>query len=331
MSLGVERAYIDVYLEYVSNLIRKDLPPIFDLKHLGALLGLKVDFLSAAIYSAESFYRNFEIPKRSGGQRQITAPYPSLKYVQKWIYRNILSKIKVHGCVHGFVDHRSILTNAKVHIGQQCLLKLDLKDFFPSISMDWVVQVFKTMGYETQVAFSLASLCCYQGSLPQGSPASPAISNIVAMHLDRRLYRLAKKFKLNYSRYADDIAFSGERICPKFITYVNDIIEDCGFSVNRSKIRLYKEHGNKILTGVSLSTGQPRIPRDYRRRLQKDLHYIDKYGIKGHMMHNKIRDPRYLESIIGRLGFWLMIEPDNTFAQGMMVKFREAKLASLEI
>lgn len=319
-SCGVEEVFKEKYMEYVSGLLSKKLPPIFDFHHLSGLLGVSEDFLAAAVHAPESFYRTFEIPKHSGGKREITAPYPSLKYVQTWIYKNILSQAKVHGCAHGFIYKRSILTNASMHAHQRYMLKMDLKDFFPSIPKEWVIQLFNSLGYEGQVSYFMASLCCYEDALPQGSPASPAISNIVAMHLDRRLYRLAKRFDLRYSRYADDIAFSGEAISPQFIKYASDVITDCGFKVNLSKTRLYGEKGNKIITGISLSTGVPRIPRHYRRQLEKELHYVDKYGLEGHMSHAKIKNPRYLESLIGRVGFWLMIEPDNVFARQMQGK-----------
>jgi RNA-directed DNA polymerase len=209
------------------------------------------------------------------------------------------------------------MTNVKIHENNKYLLKIDLKDFFPSIKINWVMQVFKELGYENYVAFYLASLCCFDGKLPQGAPSSPAISNIVAIHLDRRLYRLAKKFNLNYSRYADDMAFSGDKIDGCFIHYVCDIINNCGFSVNENKIRMYKDRGSKIITGISLATGVPRITRSYRRELEQQLYYIKKFGLKGHINHNKIRKANYLESIIGKINFWLMVEPENSFAKEM--------------
>lgn len=326
-SRGVEPELIKVYMSYVEKLVNQSLPPIFDFKHLSLLLNINEYDLASIVNSPSNYYRTFDIPKRNGGFRTITAPYPSLKNIQKWIYHNILSNIKIHGCAHGFTTSRSILTNANVHINQKCLLKIDLKDFFPSIPMSYVLQLFKSLGYAPKVAFYLSSLCCYDECLAQGSPVSPAISNIVAKHLDRRLYRIAKKYKLNYSRYADDIAFSGESINVKFIEYVKDIITDCGFFVNDKKIRLYKEYGNKILTGISLATGVPKLPRDYRRSLEKELFFINKYGIKGHISHNKIRKSNYLESIIGKVRYWLMIEPNNTFAQQMYEKlYAEYKL-----
>ena len=326
-SKGVESELTKVYMAYVEKLVKQSLPPIFDFRHLSLLLNINEYDLASIVNSPNSYYRTFDIPKKKGGFRTITAPHSSLKNIQKWIYYNILNNIKIHGCAHGFAPSKSILTNANVHINQKYLLKIDLKDFFPSIPMSYVLQLFKSLGYTSKVAFYLSSLCCYDGCLAQGSPVSPVISNVIAKHLDRRLYRIAKKYHLRYSRYADDIAFSGECISVKFIEYVKEIITDCGFLVNDNKIRLYKEYGNKILTGLSLATGVPRLPRDYRRSLEKELFYINKYGIKGHISHNKIRTSNYLESILGKVRYWLMIEPNNTFAQQMYEKlFAEYKL-----
>ena len=102
-----------------------------------------------------------------------------------------------------------------------------------------------------------------------------------------------------------------------FIKYVKEIVSDCGFAINEKKIRLYGPKGNKILTGISLANGQPRVPRDFRRRLEKDLFYIRKYGIDAHINHMKIRRYNYLESIMGQVDFWCMVEPGNSFASEM--------------
>lgn len=298
-------------LGYVERLMSRDLPPIFDFSHLCYILGVSNEELAALIFSPQSFYRTFTIPKRSGGQREITAPYPSMKSVQRWILSNILSKVKPHGCSHGFIPRRSIVTNVKVHVGQPMLLKIDLKDFFPSITLNWVINVFKQLGYENTVAFFLAAICCQGNRLPQGSPASPAISNIICRHMDRRLYRLAKSLNLNYTRYADDIGISGSEINPSIIRYFFEVITDCGFQINEKKVRLYSEGSNKILTGISLNGDRPRITREYRRHLTKEIHYINKYGLTGHLAHIRNRKANYLESLLGKLNFWLMVEPEN--------------------
>ena len=128
---------------------------------------------------------------------------------------------------------------------------------------------------------------------------------------------VAKSFGYVYTRYADDIAFSGDVIPTTFIKYVTNIVTDCGFTINKNKVRLYGESGNKILTGISLAGDKPRIPRDYRRSLEKELFYIKKFGFNAHVSHMKIRRYNYLESVIGRVDFWRMVEPDNRIASEM--------------
>lgn len=302
-------------LDYAEVLLEKGVPVIYDLEHLCALLGLKKNFVTSAIFCSKAYYREFKIKKRSGGYRDIRAPYPSLLYIQDWIYKEVLLKCKVNATAHGFVKKRSILTNANVHKGQSHLLKMDLKDFFPSISINWVVQVFKQIGYTNDVSFYLASICCLEEVLPQGAPTSPALSNIVASFMDKRLYKLCQEYGYKYTRYADDIAISGGFISPSFIKIVSGVIEDCGFEVNERKTRLYGEKGNKIITGISLANNEVRIPRDYRRRLEQEIYYILKYGYDAHVKRNKIRQSNYLQSIIGKLNFWLMVEPQNEMAK----------------
>lgn len=313
---GIEKDVYQIFLNYAKPLLLQDLPVIFDYIHLAGLLGLSPEFILRIVNSPESFYREFEIPKRSGGKRKIISPYDSLKYVQRWILENILCKVKVSGCAHGFVFQRSIITNATYHLQGKNLLKIDLKDFFPSIPKSFVIRVFQILGYSYKVSVYLACICCYDECLPQGAPTSPMLSNIISRHLDNRLKGLAKKSGNVYTRYADDIAFSGDNITIGFATTVKRIVEECGFQINENKVRLYNANGSKILTGLSLANGILKLPRNTRRKLEQELYYIKKYGLYAHINHEKIRNPRYLESMIGRLNFWLMVEPDNEFVKG---------------
>ncbi len=236
-SRNVSHEFTEQCLNYAKPLFKQDMPVIFDFQHLCLLLGLNAEYLQSVIYGSESHYREFTI-------------------LQRWIYDNILSKAKVNYCAHGFRPKRSILTNAKIHVENKYLLKLDLKDFFPSIKINQVINVFRGFGYSNHVSFFLGAICCVDGHLPQGAPTSPALSNIIARHLDNRLLGLAKKMGYRYTRYADDLAFSGEMIKPELTEYVAKIIMECGFDVNVGKIKLYKGDGAKILTGVSLANGK---------------------------------------------------------------------------
>jgi RNA-directed DNA polymerase len=302
------------------------LPVIFEVEHLSLLVGIKIDELFKMICSPVSFYRVFNIPKRRGGYREISSPYPSLLSCQAWIYKNILLCRDIHDCAHGFVPGRSVVTNARCHLNKKALLKMDLKDFFPSIPMSWVVNFFSDLGYSKSISFYLASLSCLNGSLAQGSATSPYLSNILLVSLDSRLNKLARAYNLSYTRYADDLAFSGDYIPHKFISIVEGVVVDYGLSPNKNKTSLLLNSGQRIVTGVSVSGGRLTLPRSTRRDIRKEFHYIKKYGVLSHISKEKIRNPFYLDVIEGRLSFWLQVEPDSTFALDAIGYIRSVRL-----
>jgi len=322
---GIRPDLIETYLNYISPIVKNDVPIIFDFNHLCLLLGRTPEYLATVINSNSSHYRDFVIPKRSGGKRIITAPYPALMESQNWIYHNILKKIKIHPAAQGFTFNKSIITNASIHLNQNHFLKTDLKNFFPSIKINKIITVFKSLGYSHRVSFYLSAICCYNDELPQGAPTSPMLSNIIAKTLDVRLMNFAKKNELKYTRYADDLAFSGEKIPFKYIEYITGIIEDCGFYVNEKKTILQQNKGKRILTGISIADKEIKIPRVYKRRLKQEIHYIKTHGIVSHIRKLKIKHPHYLLTIIGRLHFWLSVEPNNKFAKEALLNFKTKK------
>ena len=254
------------FLHYVEKLGAINLPVIFCLDHLSLLLGIELKYLTGMVMQTESFYREFSIPKRSGGRRLISAPYPSLLHCQQWISKNIASKIPVHESVHGFIPDRSVVTNAETHLGCEWLLKIDIKDFFPSIDIQRIVWIFKKCGYARDVSFVLARLCTLKDKLPQGSAASPTLSNIAFARTDKRLRCLADRWKVKYTRYADDLTFSGHYIPSKFINIVYEILQVEGFIPNKEKTRLIGPKGRKIVTGVSVSGKILKLPKATKRQ-----------------------------------------------------------------
>jgi RNA-directed DNA polymerase len=313
-SRGVENNVSEQYLSYIKTLLEKNVPIIFNFDHLSLLLGRNKEYLASVVNSPDNHYREFKIKKRSGRFRKITTPYPALLEMQYWIYHNILKTVPLHSSAHGFTYKKSIITNSKIHAGEKHLLKLDLKDFFPSIKNNRIIHIFKELGYPNIIAFYLAQICCFDNCLPQGAPTSPILSNIVARKIDKRLIHLAKKFDLKYTRYADDLTFSGSSISAIFITYVNDIIVDEGFTVNETKTRLYQQKSKRIVTGISVIEKEIKIPRAYKRDLKLELNYILKFGLKSHMLKKKIRKANYLFVILGKVDFWLSVEPKNKYA-----------------
>ena len=200
-----------------KRLLENQLPAITQVAQLCQALQLSVSELRWLCYQREvsthSHYTRFEIPKRSGGMRAIWTPLPKLKQVQHWILHEILERLVVHGSAHGFITGRSIATNAAEHRDSQILVKLDIENFFPSISWKRVKGVFRKAGYPEQIATLLALLCTesprqaveHQGKsvyvaladrcLPQGAPTSPALTNALCLGLDRRLTGFAQKRK----------------------------------------------------------------------------------------------------------------------------------------
>jgi hypothetical protein len=298
------------YFSYIENCYTKNIPIIFNLDHFQKILGIKKEIILSILFS-DKYYREFTIPKRNGKLRKIDAPYPVLLMIQRWILDNILSTIVLNSAATGFIKNKSIKDNAFVHIGTKCLLKMDIKDFFPSVSLNRIICIFENLGYPHKISYFLAKLCCKDNCLPQGSPTSPYISNIIAKRLDIRLKALSKKCNLVYTRYADDITFSGDYISSKYIKHVYTIITSEGFIPNFEKTRLVIGNGKKIITGLSISNDKLTIPRKKKRELRKNAFYILLNGLEKYSQITKKYDPIFLERLIGKYTFWKFIEPDN--------------------
>jgi len=253
------------YLEYVTRQVGNKVPIIFETEHLSLLLGVDFVELNKIINSPHSFYRSFQIPKRSGGCREISMPYPTLLYIQRWIKINILSKVELNDCANGFVKEKSIITNAKTHIGSKVILKMDISNFFPSIGINRVISIFKNFGYSKRVAYSLSTLCTLNNYLPQGAATSPPISNIIAKGFDSRLKMLAKSYNLTYSRYADDLTFSGNFIPHKIIIIIKEILLKEGFIINDKKTKIITGSGKRIITGISIASKSLKLPKSTKR------------------------------------------------------------------
>lgn len=227
-----------------------------------------------------SHYHYKWIKKSDGTYRLLETPKSALKSIQKQILANILNHVRPHDAAHGFLKGRSCITHAQDHCGQAVLIKMDLKNFFQSIHKKRVGKLFLDLGYPYNVATSLAALCTNTPSrhllgtkfellswqakkitlsnhLPQGAPTSPAISNLCAQNLDIRLEGLASKLNATYSRYADDLAFSGGKDLKKNFSYIRKRVEyignEEGFLINHAKTCIKTQSQNQSLTGVTVN------------------------------------------------------------------------------
>jgi retron-type reverse transcriptase len=274
---------------------RFGLPPLRDERAVAAWLGLSLGRLRWFTFDRAAdttwHYSRYVVPKRSGGQRVILAPKRELKALQRRALLDLVAKIPPATAAHGFVPGRSIATNAQPHVGKRVVVRLDLKDFFPSITFPRARGVFIAHGYSYAVASTLALLCTeydrepfdrdgkryYVSSGPrhlvQGAPTSPALANLVAWRLDRRLSGLAAKYQFSYTRYADDLTFSGDNAAAVggLISSIKRIVADERFTVNDAKTRVARRSRRQIVTGLVVND-QVATPRTLRRRLRATLH-----------------------------------------------------------
>ena len=282
-----------------------------------ALLGVQVNRLEEILNNVSGHYQEFWMRKRSGGYRMISAPDKDLQAIQSTIYSRILSSVTiVHPAAVGFRCGRSVVDNAAPHLGKRYVLKMDIHDFFGSIRSPRVRQTFKKIGYPENVSKVLGALCCLHRHLPQGAPTSPALSNIVGYEMDRKLAALAAEYGLTYTRYADDLTFSGD-VFPKeqIIPQVKRIIRDEKFEPNHKKTHFMNQSSRKIITGVSVASGvKLTIPKSKKREIRKNVYFILTKGLAEHQRRIGSHDPAYLKRLIGMLCYWRAIEPDNTYA-----------------
>jgi len=272
-------------------------------------------------------YVRFAVPKRSGGTRQLAAPHASLAAAQDWILQNILSRVPTHAAAHGFVPGRSTVTNALPHVGKPLIINCDLQDFFPTISFGRVGGIFKQLGYSPAVATVLALLCTeaprqevvYAGrpfhvatgprALPQGASTSPALSNLAARRLDSRLTGICRRLGLAYTRYADDLTFSGDAALNERIGYllarVRHIAQDEGFALNQGKTRVQRRHTAQTVTGIVVND-RPGVPREVVRRLRAILHRAQKEGLAA---QNRENLPHFEAWIDGMIAYVHMVNP----------------------
>ncbi len=245
-------------------------------------------FLPARVRAAS--YVEFTIPKKTGGTRLICAPVQLLKAVQRALGTMLQTLFQPSDAAMGFVTDRSVATNARCHLHQNCVLNLDLENFFPSITKARVRRALERELADripsSEVRSLICSLCTIPNQsgievLPQGAPTSPVLSNIVLKGLDRRLAAFAGAHGYNYTRYADDITFSHDRpirrFSPFFMERVRTIIEEYGLKINERKTKVSVKGERLEVTGLTVGE-KVNVPRTYIKQLRTLLHLWEHYG-----------------------------------------------------
>lgn len=294
---------------YATVLRENKLEVIYNPAHLAYLLNIDFYDLMYIYQTVDKFhYNRSKIPKKNGNTRLLNIPSMTLKRIQKWLLINIFEKMPISNYATGFCKNKSIIDNAIPHLNKECVINLDIKDFFPSITYEDVFRIVYNMGYSYDLTCYIAKFCTYKKRLPQGSPASPYISNIRCLKLDNRISKLAETFHASYTRYADDITISGANNIVKLINTVKEIIIDEGFIINEHKTRIRFQHQRQEVTGIIVNGKTPKLPKEFKAEVRKELYYCKKFGPYNHQLRIGDMHSFYKEHLYGKILFINMVE-----------------------
>ena len=319
---------------------RKEYKQLSSLADLARFWSIPVSQISFHAFHSEKdkSYNTFFIPRRNGRKRRIEQPSPALKYIQRIIHESLTRVYGAHPAVHGFVAGRSIVSNARNHLGRRYVLNIDLRDFFPSITRKRIYGRLRAEPYSLNsiVANVIASLSTNAyGQLPQGSPSSPVIANIITAEMDSDLAKLCGSLHCWYTRYADDITISTSRseMSPRIARYPNargtgqvivgdelaTIIEAHGFKLNNRKSRLQSYSTRQMCTGLIVNGDQPSVPRSFIRHFRSLIHHWKMNGWEDAIvvLHSKEHrtniDSRQklVGHVMGKLNYMKMVRGPN--------------------
>lgn len=307
---GRSGEFTSSYLSYAKKLFDQNLPVIADAAHFSALVGLDKGYVCRMAYAQERFYRTFTIKKANGSDRRIDEPLPDLKMVQHWILDEILSKKEVSSYAKAYVKGKNVKHNARFHRAQKAVVTFDVRNFFPSIKIYDVYYIFRKMGYTENLSWFLANLCCLNKSLPQGAPTSPYLSNLRMKEFDRAAADFCAKKGWRYTRYADDLTFSGSKDTEELIHFVSRTVYKQGFVLNPAKTRVLRGNARQEVTGIVVNHHM-QIPRADRRDIRQQIYYIRKYGLESHLEHVKEPRSNYLPHLLGQISFALFVNPKD--------------------
>lgn len=319
-SIGRSDKLLDEAIRQINrhNSRRPSLPAVLTLAHLSRLTRVSHQLLRAYVSrTSEEPYRNFSIRKRSGGRRQISVPAAPLKQAQDWIAQNILSRPDVHPASHAFRKDDSIVRCARVHCEAKWLIKIDIADFFGSVTEIQAFRVFRSLGYNPLISLEMARLCTYRvplskkynsgswksrktnyvisyyqqkllGRVPQGAPTSPTLTNLVMRDVDAKISEVAKAHGLRFTRYSDDMTFStaddySREKAIALISQVAQILKINGLFLNKRKTAIIPPGARKVVLGLLVDRQAPNLPREFKDRLRQHIHYLKKFGIQNHV------------------------------------------------
>jgi retron-type reverse transcriptase len=280
-------------------------------------LGFSAKTLYGLSNNLDKHYHSAFIPKRDGSQRKLSVPDLILKRVQRSIADNILSDYPISRYATAYALGSSVQKNAAPHVGKPKIMKLDIDGFFDNITYSKVKDiVFSKENYSDQIRILLTMLCYYRESLPQGAPTSPAVTNVIMRDFDEKIGSYCAKNDISYTRYCDDMTFSGDFDEKAIIALVKDELRVLGLFLKNRKTAIIPSTKRQTVTGIVVNE-KIGLTKDYKRKIRQEIYYIKKYGIDEHLRKLNVADKRfYLNSLSGRVAFVLQTVPhDKEFLQ----------------
>ena len=298
-----------------------NLPFLYDAEQLAGFLGISRGELNDIVNHIQKEYKETRLPKKDGTYRSLCVPSIRPRFCQDPIKEKILPQLPVSKFATAYQKGSTTRGNAEPHIGKKFLLKLDITDFFGSITFEQVQRTaFNTRYVSRQVGYLLTSLCCKDDSLPQGAATSPALSNIVMYRFDNYIGRWCSQRQIAYTRYCDDMTFSSDRPLYGVYQKVKKMLFEMGFELNEAKTHFISNADRQTVTGLVVNE-KLSIPSSYKRNLRQEIYYTLKFGIEDSIVHGNrlnfledgqpIRCPTYMTHLIGSVQYVLQIEPEN--------------------
>ena len=275
-------------------------------------LGFPVRTLYGLSNNIEGHYHNVFIPKSDGSKRKLSVPDVILKRVQKSIADNILTQYPVSKYAKAYKPGSSVQRNARYHVKKKKLLKLDIEGFFDGIMYSQVKNiVFYEQKFSEPISILLTILCYYKESLPQGAPTSPAITNIIMYDFDETVGDFCNNKKIAYTRYCDDMTFSGDFDEREIIGFVRSELLKLGLFLKNRKTAVIPATKRQTVTGIVVNE-KLNITKEYKKNIRQEMYYIKKFGLDEHLNKRGLTDKhQYLLSLRGRIAFVLQTVPND--------------------
>ncbi len=284
-----------------------------ELSSLERDLGIPVKTLYAVSNNLNRHYRTVQIPKKSGGLRKLSVPDEILKKIQRQITDVLLVHMPISRYATAYRFGSTTLKNARPHVGKPLLLKLDILHFFDSIRYSAVKDAaFPPEIYAGNIRILLAMLCYYKDALPQGAPSSPAITNILLFKFDEAVGHWCRERGIAYTRYCDDMTFSGDFAPQEVICFVREELRKLGFLLNDQKTRIRRAGQRQSVTGIVVNE-KPNVSAAYRRKLRQEVYYCQRFGVAGHLRQTGPEMPvdACLKHLLGKVNYVLQVSPDD--------------------